>query len=105
MVGVLRDDQLNWNEHTQVVSKKLARGNYGLARAKKILPTHIKLNYLSVTLTIVYQFGKNVVQPEVKGSLNCKRRQSEIFPWLHITIFQIHYLKSVKFSNTMISIN
>ena len=43
LVGVLLDDNLNWNEQTAHVRGKLAKTNYGLARAKMNLPSHIKL--------------------------------------------------------------
>ena len=43
LVGVKLDDQLNWSEHSNYVSGKVAKANYGLARAKKILPTDLKL--------------------------------------------------------------
>ena len=36
------DDNLNWDEHTTHVRGKISKTNYGLARAKRCLPSHIK---------------------------------------------------------------
>ena len=41
--GILLDDKLNWAQHAGYVRGKISRDNYALARAKRILPTKIKL--------------------------------------------------------------
>ena len=42
LVGVHLDDNLNWNEQAAHARGKLSKTNYGLARAKRCLPSHIK---------------------------------------------------------------
>ena len=42
-VGVLLDDNINWNEQFKLVKNNLAKVSYNLARAKRCIPEHIKL--------------------------------------------------------------
>ena len=42
-VGVLLDDNINWNEQFKLVKNNIAKVSYNLARAKRCIPEHIKL--------------------------------------------------------------
>ena len=42
-VGVLLDDNINWNEQFKLVKNNVAKVSYNLARAKRCIPEHIKL--------------------------------------------------------------
>ena len=42
-VGVLLDDNINWNEQFKLVKNNIAKVSYNLARAKRCIPEHIEL--------------------------------------------------------------
>ena len=104
LVGVHLDDSLNWNEHANHVRSKLAKTNYGLARAKRCLPPHIKkLVYNSLFrchLEYCLPIWGDCSSSFSRGFLSMQKQLLGILPQLNTTLTLTHCSGSLRFLNT-----